>query len=80
MTGEIPTHFGDVLILTTTKVGSIHIIGAISADGQQDFRSQASVTNVSGRAAAVAKAKSLIAPGGRIFILNNDTKEWETVQ
>jgi hypothetical protein len=75
MTGHIPTRVGDVLILRTSRSFTTHAVGQVSQDGQQDFH-KANVKHVSNRAAAVAEAQALVAPGRRIFYLNLDTGEW----
>ena len=73
MTGP-PTKLGDVLILTRAAAGSIHEVCPVSGDGQQGCT--ADRHTVSGRPAAVAKARSLVVPKGRIFILDQDSGEW----
>lgn len=40
VTGNIPTQIGDVVILTADRAGSTHVVGAISQEDQQDFKSQ----------------------------------------
>ena len=62
MIGEIPTRLGDVLILT--RAGSIHQVCPVSSDGQQGCTAERHT--VSGRAAAVAKARSLLVPPARL--------------
>jgi hypothetical protein len=77
---RIPTQIGDVLILWTERSYTIHVIGAVSKDGQQDFENQQMPLKFeSDRAAAVAAAKALIEPGRRIFFRNLDTGEWSIV-
>ncbi len=73
-TGKIRTRFGDVLILTTERAGSIHLVCPVSVDGQQG-RSGNRHT-VSGRPEALAKARSLVVPEGRIFLKDHDSGEW----
>ncbi len=74
MTGKIRTRFGDVLILTTERAGSIHLVCPVSVDGQQG--GTVDRHGVSGRPAAVAKARSLVVPEGRIFLKDQDSGEW----
>ena len=74
MTGKIRTRFGDVLILTTERAGSIHLVCPVSVDGQQGGTADRHA--VSGRQAAVAKARSLVVPEGRIFLKDQDSGEW----
>jgi len=76
MVKRMPTHAGDVLILRTTQSYTIYAVGRVSKDGQQDFGSQTDITYAEGHAAAVAEAKALVAPGGRIFLQDIDTYEW----
>jgi hypothetical protein len=79
MAQRLPTQVGDVLILQTDRSFKIHAVGRISKDGQQDLHGQENVEYVTGRAAAVAKAKALLAPGRRIFLQNIDTREWSEI-
>lgn len=77
---RIPTHRGDVLILWTTRSYSVHAIGRVSTDGQQDFRnSETSLKYKVDYVAAVALAKALVLPGGRIFFRNIDTGAWNEI-
>ena len=77
MIGEIPTRLGDVLVLTTEGAGSIHQVCPVSADGQQGC--VADRHTVSGRPAAVAKARSLVVPGGCIFLKDQDSGDWAKI-
>jgi hypothetical protein len=79
MDKRIPTQRGDVLILRTDHSFTIHVVGSVSKDGQQDFESQMDLTFEIDRAAAVAEAKVLVAPGGRIFLRNIDTGDWSEI-
>ena len=79
MAKRIPTHLGDVLILRTTQSYAVHAVGRVSKDGQQDFSGDANVNYDVDYAAAVAKAKALVAPGGRIFFRNIDTDDWKEI-
>ncbi len=74
MIGEIPTQLGDVLILTTDRAGSIHLVCPVSSDGQQGCT--ADRHTVSGRPEALAKARSLVVPAGRIFLKDQASGEW----
>ena len=74
MTGKIRTRFGDVLILTTERAGSIHLVCPVSSDGQQGCT--ADRHTVSGRPEALAKARSLVVPEGRIFLKDQYSGEW----
>ena len=68
--------FGDVLILTTEKAGSTHLVCPVSTNGQQGGSADRHSHTVSGRAAAVAKARSLVVPEGRIFLKDQESGEW----
>ena len=74
MPGKVPTRFGDVLILTTERAGSIHLVCPVSVDRQQGCT--ADRHKVSGRPAALVKARSLVVPEGRIFLKDQDSGEW----
>ena len=76
MAERIPTQVGDVLILRTEQTFSIHAVGRVSRDGQQEFRDQTDVKYVGDRAAALAEARNLLVPGRRIFLLDMDSGEW----
>jgi hypothetical protein len=80
MVKRIPTQVGDVLILRTDQSFTIHVIGTVSKDGQQDFENQRMALQYQiDYAAAVAEAKALVASGRRIFFRNLDTGEWSIV-
>jgi hypothetical protein len=79
MAERIPTRLGDVLILRTTKSYTVHAVGRVSKDGQQDFGSEAHVQYETGYAAAVAQANALVVPGRRIFFRNIDTGDWREI-
>jgi hypothetical protein len=76
MAKQIPTHVGDVLILRTTRSYSVHAVGRVSKDGQQDFRNEAHVKYETDYTAAVIQANTLVAPGRRVFFRNIDTGAW----
>lgn len=76
---RMPTQVGDVLILWTSQSFAIYAVGLVSGDGQQDVHGAVNVEYVSDRAAAVAKAKALVVPGRRIFLLDIDTETWSEI-
>ena len=76
MTGEIPTKFGDVLILTG-GAGSVHVVCPVAVDGQQGGTSDR--YDVSGRSQAVEKARRLVVPARQIFLKDQESGEWEEV-
>ena len=75
----VPTKRGDVLILWTAQSFSIHAVGKVINDGQQDFTDQQDAHHLPDRAAAVAEARTLVAPGRRIFLQAFDTGDWSEV-
>ena len=77
MTGEIPTKFGDVIVLAKAPIGSLYLVCSVKADGQQGCT--ADRHNVSSKPEAVTKARSLVVPGGRIFFRDQDSGEWEQI-
>ena len=78
MTGDIPTRFGDVLILTTAAAGSICLVCPVTADGQQG--GPADRHDVSSRPRAEAIASGLVVrPAGRIYLKDQDSGEWEQI-
>ena len=80
MVKRIPTEVGDVLILRSDQSFTVHVIGAISKDGQQDFENQEMPLKYeTDRAAAVAQAKALVAPGRQIFFRHLDTGDWSEI-
>ena len=79
MVKRIPTHVGDVLILRTTKSYTVHAVGRVTKDGQQDFASGALVKYETDFTAAVGEAKALVVPGHRIFFRNIDTGDWREI-
>jgi hypothetical protein len=77
MATRIPTQPGDVLILVTEDSSfSTNAVGPVSEPGQQDFQHRMNVKYLTDRLAAVVVAQTLVAPGGRIFLLNVDTNDW----
>jgi hypothetical protein len=79
MTKHIPTRLGDVLILRTNQSFTMHVLGEVSRDGQQDFQNQTNTRYVIDRAVAVTEAKAIRAPGRRIFLRNIDTDDWAEI-
>ena len=80
VTTHVPTHRGDVLILRTERSYTIHVVGRVLTDGQQDFHGQTNLSYVPDQAEAEAAAKRLVATsGGRIFVSNIDTAVWSEV-
>jgi hypothetical protein len=79
MAKRIPTQVGDVLILRTTRSFTVHAVGRVSTDGQQDFGSEAHVQYETDYAAAVAQANALVVPGRRILFRNIDTGDWREI-
>ena len=79
MKGTIPTRVGDVLILRSDKAGNTHAVGAISEDGQQNFRNRMDLKLTRGREKAEAAAKARAVTGGKIYFRDNDTGEWDEI-
>jgi hypothetical protein len=79
MAEHVPTQVGDVLILRTDRTFSVHAVGRVSKDGQQEFRGQADVKYVGDLAAALAEARDLLVPGRRIFLLDMDSGKWSEI-
>jgi hypothetical protein len=79
MVERIPTQLGDVLILRTDHSFTLHAVGKVTKDGQQDFDTHVNVKYESDRAAALADAKALVVPGRRIFFRNLDTGDWSEI-
>ena len=76
MTGVVPTKTGDVLVLAK-KGMSPHMVCEVSADGQQGDKF-VYLYSIS-RDRAVAKARDLVVPDGRIFLKDRDSDEWEEI-
>ena len=77
--GPMPTKSGDILILFTEQTFTIHIVGVVSADGQQDLSGDVDQSKAiqAGTLAAALAAARLIRPEGRSnFFQNIDTGEW----
>jgi hypothetical protein len=71
-----PTEIGDVLILRTSRSYTVYAVGSVITAGQHDFGHSEEVRHVNTHAAAVNVAKAVVAPGGRIYLLDIDTQEW----
>jgi hypothetical protein len=74
-----PTKIGDVLVLRTRQSYTVYAVDAVARSGQQDFSGQHAVTHVQNHAEAVTRAKTLVAPGGRIYLFDIDTAEWSEI-
>jgi hypothetical protein len=79
MTERTPTQRGDVLILRTDHSFTLHAVGQVTRDGQEDFETHVNVKYATDRAAAVAKAKALVEPGQRIFFRHLDSGDWSVI-
>ena len=79
MAAEWPTEIGDVLILRTSVSYTVYAVGSVATAGQHDFSHSEPVRHVSTHAEAVTTAKALVAPGGRIYLLDIDTAEWSQI-
>lgn len=91
MDKRIPTRIGDVLILRTDQSFTIHAVGQVTKEGQQDFdtygqpeheqhqRGHLNLKYEINRAAAVGDAKAMVVPGRRIFFGNIDTGDWTEI-
>ena len=79
MEKQRPTEIGDVLILRTSLSFTVHAVGPVVAAGQHDFSKSEQVCHVASHAEAVTTAKSIVAPGRRIYLLDIDTAEWSQI-
>ena len=79
MPERIPTQIGDVLILQTTHSFTMHVVGRVTKNGQQDYEKPEKVEYESDWARALAAAKALAVPGRRIFVRNLDTGDWSEI-
>jgi hypothetical protein len=74
---RIPTQPGDVLILQTERGVKIHGVGRVIQAGQQDFHHIAPAPMyIVDHDEAVAAARTLAAPGRRIFLVKLDSDKW----
>ena len=76
ITKPIPTKLGDALILWTTGSYTIYAVGLVSEDGQQGFDQGGVVTYAPDRPKALAQANAIVAPSGRVFLVNIDDGTW----
>jgi hypothetical protein len=74
-----PTEVGDVLILHTSRSFTVYAVGPVTVSGQRDFSSSRTATHTPDHAGALRAAKSLVAPGRRIHLLNIDTNDWSEI-
>jgi hypothetical protein len=79
MAKRIATQPGDVLILQTTQSYTIYAVGRVSREGQQDVAGEKDVKYENDYGAAFAQAKTLVAPGRRIFLRNIDADDWSEI-
>jgi hypothetical protein len=79
MLKRLPTKLGDVLILTTDQEYRTFAVGRVTALGQQDFHLPSDVKHFGDRDAALASAKGLLLPGGRVFLIDIDTDTWSEI-
>ena len=77
---RMPTQLGDVLILQTERGVKIHAVGRVTNAGQQDFHHmEPAPTYIVDHDQAVAVARTLVAPGRRIFLVKLDSGNWSEV-
>ena len=79
MVKEWPTEIGDVLILRTSLSYTVYAVGSVATAGQHDFAHSQQVRHVTTHAEAVKTAKAIVAPHGRIYLLDIDTAEWSQI-
>ena len=79
MTRQWPTEIGDVLILRTSRSYTVYAVGSVVTAGQHDFSHSEQVRHVTTHAEAVDAAKAIVAPSGRIYLLDIDTAEWSQI-
>ena len=75
----MPTHVGDISILSTARSFTIYVVGRVSQDGQQGFDTQAKTTHLPDEAAARAQAKAIVKPRQKIFLRDIDTGKWSEI-
>jgi hypothetical protein len=73
---HVQTQLGDVLILATEQSFTIHAVGRVDRNGQQDFRNRMNIRYTVDRTTAILDAKNMVASGRRIFFRNLDTGTW----
>jgi hypothetical protein len=79
MAKPIPTKIDDVLVLCTKQSFTLHVVGKVLRDGQQDFCKPGEVSYIGDRDEAMVLARSLVARGRRIFIVDIDTHQWSEI-
>jgi hypothetical protein len=77
---NIPTETGDVLILRTEQSFRVYAVAVVTQHGQQEFNTAMPVEYVNTSATALARAKALVRPEGRVFLRNIDTNEWSEIR
>jgi hypothetical protein len=70
-----PTETGDVLILRTSVSYTAYAVGPVATAGQTDFGHGPQPHYVTTYAEAVKVSKAMVAPRGRIYLLDIDTGE-----
>ena len=79
MEKQWPTEIGDVLILRTRLSYTVYAVGSVVTAGRHDFSHSEQVRHVTTHADAVNAAKAIVAPGGRVYLLDIDTEEWSQI-
>jgi hypothetical protein len=79
VTRQWPTEIGDVLILRTSRSYTAYAVGSVVTAGQHDFSHCEQVLHVTTHAEAVNTAKAIVAPHGRIYLWDIDTREWSQI-
>ena len=74
-----PTEIGDVLIPCTSRSYTVYAVGAVTVNGQRDFRGARTATHTPDQAGALHAARSLVAPGRRIHLFDIDTEDWSEI-
>jgi len=76
---HLPTEIGDVLILRTSVSYTVYAVGTVATAGQSDFSHGKQTHHLPTFAEAVKTAKVIVAPRGRIYLLDIDTGEWSEI-
>jgi len=74
-----PTEVGDVLILRSSQSFTVFVVGLVATAGQTDFSHQQQLDHVATHAQAVKTAKAIVAPHGKIYLVDIDTGEWSEI-
>jgi hypothetical protein len=74
-----PAEIGDVLILRTRVSYTVYAVGPVATAGQADFSHGQQPHHVTTYAEAVKTAETIVAPRGRIYLLDIDTGEWSEI-